>query len=508
MSNLPNRPKIQTFLAPTGRPKGFDSKPRPIKSILEYVPNEKQAVFHRCAADVVLLGGAAGPGKSLAMLVEAFTVLRENPGSEGLLLRRSYPELERSLILESLKLFPRSICRYNEVKHRWIIRTKGADSILWFGFCKDESDVYDYQSSQFLFLGIDESTHFTWPMASYLFTRVRTAAAGSWCRIRLATNPGNVGHSWHKQYFGIGKDGREPMTVFTPEPTDDDPQPLSRCFIPARLTDNPILMQNDPNYFKRLSLLPPNLRAMLLDGSWEQQEGKYFTELTDKHFIAPFEIPAHWKIYRGVDYGFSAPFVCLWFAAAPDGHLYCFRELYARGLRDKEQAAAIRQASLEPVEYTMCDPSMGSRNASGTSPHENYMNSGVPMIPADHSRIAGWMAWRNALAPHVDGKPTLMIFETCKNLRRELGDAICDTKNPEDVNTTISDHAIDAGRYYLISRPIFAVEPRPDPYARLDEASRREWIRQDKKAAKSANQSKAILDGFNRENDGEEDAPF
>lgn len=350
-------------------------------------------------------------------------------------------------------------------------------------------------------MGFDEMTHFTWFMVQYLMTRVRSSVPGSWCRIRCASNPGNIGHGWVKKYFGIDK---VPINAtWTPEATAEDPQPMSRAFIPSKVTDNPYIMLNDPHYIRRLAQLPKTQRAMLLDGDWSSFEGRFFSEFGPEHIVKRFDIPKHWKVYRAVDYGFTAPFCCLWFAADTDGHYYAFQELYQSGLRDTQQALMIQRFSKDMnVEYTVGDPSMGNKNSSGTSPQENYMAAAdIALVPGDNHRIPGWMALRNLLAKHPkDGKPVLQIFENCVNLKRELEEGITDSRNPEDLNTDGSDHAVDAARYFAMSRPSGSTLPEDDPYKNMDRATQSEWKAYHAKIkAMSLQGQKAILSDLNRE---------
>ena len=484
-----------------------------------YRPQARQAIFHACNADVVLYGGAAGGGKSVSILAEAYTCARETPGSYGILFRRSFPELERSLILKSRQMFPRGVCKYNEMTHRWTIRPErpGPDSFLDFGFAKTVKEAREnYKSAEFNFLGIDEATLNEWEIISFLISRSRSSIPGHKPRIVMGTNPGGVGHVWAKTYFGIGDERFPPEVVFTPPPTEEDPEPLSRCFIPAKLSDNPRLAENDPKYRQKLMLLPLNERKMQMDGDWTVFEGRFFPEfLESKHVVAPETIfdrsgklPKHWKCYRSVDYGFSDPFCCLWFAVAPDGHIYIYRELYLKGLRDKQQVQLINENSFEPIEYTTCDPAMKQKNASGVSPYENYANAGVVMVPSNNDRVMGWMAMRNLLAMHPDGTPVLRMVLGCKHAISETRDAVHsdDPKHTDDINIhSRRDHAIDTIRYWAVSRPFVPSDPIEDPYRHLDEASRREWMLQDKKVREAANGSRsaAVLEGINDEGGGD-----
>lgn len=488
-------------------------------TVFKYVPTPRQNIFHACPAEVVFYGGAAGGGKSLALLAELYVRAREVAGSYNIVFRRTFPELERSLILKSRQMFPRAYCKYNEMTHRWTIRPAdgGMDSIVDFGYCRNEKEAEElYKSAEFTTLALDEATLNDWETVRFLMSRSRCSIPGIKPRIIMGSNPGGIGHFWAKEYFGIWTPDepkyRLPEKVFTPEPSEDDPEPLSRCFIPAKLSDNPALMENDPTYRKKLMLLPEHKRRMLLDGDWETFEGRFFAEFGKQHIVRPIEIPKHWKCYRSIDYGFSDPFVCLWFAAAPDGHVYVYREIYQRGLRDVEQGLTIRDMTNETIEYSTGDPSMWQKRGNGQiSVAENYYASGgIMLVPSRNDRVPGWMAVRNLLAKHADGTPILKVFSTCEKLIMELEAAVFgdNEKEPDDINIrSRRDHAIDALRYFAILFRSSVGLPHnieQDPYAGLDSASRREWEMLDR-ARKSAqgDAGRATLHDINRENDGD-----
>jgi hypothetical protein len=161
-----------------------------------YKPFPRQEEFHRSGAKYRLFGGAAGPGKSKALLWEAIYQAREVPGSDSLLLRRTYPELESSLLAYFRRDVPPDWYRsYNEAKH---IVTWRNGSTTRFGYCRNENDVYQYQGAEFLFIGIDELTHFTLKQWQFLTSRNRCPIPGSRACMAGASNPGNIGHVWVK----------------------------------------------------------------------------------------------------------------------------------------------------------------------------------------------------------------------------------------------------------------------------------------------------------------------
>lgn len=483
-----------------------------IKEIrLPYRPHVKQNIFHSATAEVALFGGSAGPGKTTALLMDALIFVIENPGSTACLMRRTYPELESSLIKKSLEMFPREFCRYNSAKHRWTIAASpSANSYVEFVHCERTDDVFKHRSSEWQYLGIDESTSFTQEMFDQLMTRVRSSKPGVKCKVRLCTNPGMLGHSWHRKYFDIG--GRPPYEIWRPEKgIGDKYDPPTRCYIPATIFDNPSIIENDPTYLARLEALPESQKRMLLYGDWTGFSGQFFAEFDrGTHMVQPFDIPRHWKRFRSVDFGFDKPFSCHWTAIDERGHAYTYREAYKRGLRDREQAQLIKDMSMyqgtsdpEVIEYSVADPSQVVRGKdSGITTQQNFHDVGVAIFPGSNARAPGWMAMRNWLSiDPTTGQPWWKIFNTCPELIREVEEAVYDPNKPEDIDQRGSDHAIDEMRYLWMSRPAPSQAlKKDDARARLDPNSSREWELvhklQDGIAA-DANGTRSILHGLN-----------
>ena len=131
-----------------------------------------------------------------------------------------------------------------------------------------------------------------------------------------------MGHHWVKARY---IDPMPPDTVY-------ECGGGTRLFLPARLADNPFLQQADAGYEKRLRLLAPHDRKALLDGVWELDEGRYFSEFsTERHVTPPHPIPKDWRRYLTIDYGLDM-LAALWIAQSPDGYSVVYRELYQSGL--------------------------------------------------------------------------------------------------------------------------------------------------------------------------------
>ena len=292
--------------------------------VLNLAVTPKQKKFMDSRADETLFGGAAGGGKSRGQLVDALLYGLRYPGSRQLMLRRTYPDLERSLVQEHLKFFPLKVYRYNSSTHRGMLKN---GSVLEFGYCDKENDVYRYQGAEYDVVRFDELTHFTYNQYIYLMSRVRGVMPFP-RGIKSSTNPGGVGHAWVKERF------------IDPAPAGQmfKAGKRTRLFIPSLVQDNPFLMQGDPEYVQRLEMLPEEQRKALLLGDWDIFSGQVFEEWRNDpthykdgawtHVIEPFEIPSWWKIWRGFDFGYSKPFSVGWYAADGDGKVYRIKEWY------------------------------------------------------------------------------------------------------------------------------------------------------------------------------------
>ncbi|ANU79606.1 terminase [Arthrobacter phage Conboy] len=456
--------------------------------VYDYTPHEGPQTFaHGIKVDELLYGGAAGGGKSRFMRADMFQFCMQVPGGRAIIFRRTFADLARSVIDPLLEETPNGLGRYNRSEHMWRFNN---GSVLELGHLRNEADLLKYQGAEYQRIGFEELTHFTEKQYTYMLSRLRSAgdvkarmeALGLRTGVVATANPGGPGHHFVKQRF---VDPAPAYKVFKMAASLEDPNPGTRCYIPAKATDNPSI---DGSYIDRLNALDPNLRKALRDGDWNVLDGVRFAQWRESlHVVEPDISPMDLVTYPrvvAVDYGFGAPFAALWIAKLPNGVNLVYRELYAKNLTATQQAQMILDSEMDgergptrPI-ATVMDPSMWRRNEGGGSASPLGDKDAPPVGSAAHdyqrvmkqrpiraynARVPGWARIDELLRVQDDsGYPLLQVYDTCRDLIRTLPALPRDKKNPEDVDTTTEDHLPDAlrygamflnGRYYEPAKP-------------------------------------------------------
>lgn len=457
-------------------------------------PQPKQAIFMARPEWEALYGGAAGGGKSDALIIEALRQVHI-PHYKALILRKTYPQLSE-LIDKSLNYYPRAYpkAKYNGSAHTWTFPS-GAKII--FGAMQHTKDRIKYQGQAYDFIAFDELTHFTWEEYSYMFSRNRPNGPGTRVYIRATANPGGVGHSWVKERFITAG---TPMVPINSEvqwvETNGTTQTMTRqrIFVPSSVFDNPALLQNDPMYIANLASLPEADKKALLYGDWDTFTGQVFSEWRNDpehyhdrlhtHVIAPFKVPEHWRVWCGFDWGYSKPFAVGWYAVDEDRRMYMIRELYGcTGAPDTGVKWEPAQVAREIRRIESEDPNLIGRRINRVGDPAIWASDGTESIgklmekervwfdKGDHNRISGKMQVHNRLAFDEDGRPMFQVFETCKHFIRTVPNLVYDETDVEDVDTKGEDHHYDQCRYVMMKNHIAArvpQKPKEIPYDPLD----------------------------------------
>lgn len=443
------------------RPNQRNSKkpPEPFSRQVEWEcsENERQQFFLACPADEILYGGSAGGGKSDALIISSTGYSQngvfDNPNWKALLLRRTFPELEKSIIRRSQYLF-HGKGKYDANKHSWDFRPNGG--ILDFGHIKNDDDVVKYQSAEYNWIGFDELTHFSERMYLYLFSRLRTTDKTIHCKIRTATNPGGLGHSWVRKRFIVDK---EPNLIYENEMTlpDGTKTSWSRCFIPSTVYDNKYLMKANPNYIRVLEELPDKEKRAFLYGDWEIFSGQFFQEFCEEHICDDFNIPVDWPQWVSMDYGFQSK-CSIGFYTYDKGSdiFYRWSELYITKILPDRLAEMIK--SVLGNRFTnLCGRYADKRilikdEETGISTREKFSMQGIYFSLANDDRIEGWRRVRDLLAKDKEGKVHFKVFRSCKNFIELIPQMIHDENNVEDMEKQGETHIADELRYFAISR--------------------------------------------------------
>lgn len=447
---------------------------------LAYSPTPKQRLFHESTADEVLYGGAAGGGKSYAICWDAFLRCLRYPGTHAYLFRRTYPELEMTLVRTMLSIVPGVLGKYVGSVHEMRFSN---GSVAHFCHLSNEGDgLLKYQGAEIHWLYFDELTHFTKPMYDYLRTRLRAGKSlGIVPCVRCASNPGGPGHAWVKARFvDSTQTGAQVREMAVRSEVLGSVATRRIQYIPATATDNPHITKD---YVIELEQKPRALREALLLGKWDAFDGQAFPEFTDDpahyddglytHVIRPFAIPAHWTRTVSFDHGYTRPFSFGVWAMDEEGRAYRYKELYGcvpgeanqgimlpPGEIAKQLAFLLEPETQEGIRIQgIADPAIWDRSR-GMSVEEQIRSEfgGVIFRKGDNTRLPGKMQLHERLKFDEEGRPMLYVFANCRDFIRTIPSLVYDGRRPEDIDTAGEDHIYDETRYFLMSRPI---APRP-----------------------------------------------
>lgn len=444
---------------------------------IPYKPQPRQIKYHQAKdIDELLYGGAAGGGKSEATIWDALKYALQYKGSRQVLFRRTFPDLQRSIIMRTLQAYPKQLGKYNQSKHEWAFVNGSAIELAYWD---NDSNYMNYQGAEYDVIRWEELTQFEERWYIYMLSRLRSGGNDYPKAVKSTTNPGGVGHSWVKRRFiDIG----EPEKIHMVPVTDDNGNHLQYppqhpragelaynrvIFFPATVYDNQALMNNDPNYLMRLMSLPDNERKQLLEGDWDTFAGQYFSEFSRAiHVVEPFEIPREWRRFRSMDEGYTDPFVCIWVAIDPrEGTAYLYREFVKNKLITSEQADKVKAMSPETeiIDYTVADTSFWNKSKTEyITPADIFLQRGIHLMQAKKERINGWKRMREWL--HVFDKVDVTtgkfykdakfkIFSNCTNAIESIPAMVTDDIHPEDIAAHKLDHLPDTIRYWIMTRP-------------------------------------------------------
>lgn len=431
-------------------------------------PQPRQAEALACPAFELFYGGAKGGGKSDFLLGDYLSGVEDwGQAWKGIIFRRTYKQLEE-LIARARVIFGQypGAVSVDPQAPTWAFPTPNGSATLKFRHLESDLQVGDYQGHQYTWIGFDELSEFPSPGPYVFMLSCARSAAGAPCYVRSTGNPGRPGHAWIKSRF---------IDVAPPFELYRDPETgLHRCFIPAKLEDNPLLMRNDPEYERRLLLLPPHLRKAFRQGDWDVVVGQVFLEFTrERNVIRRTPLGPEWFRFAAMDWGYAKPFSIGWYAVNTDGRVIRYREWYGcepgqpnTGLRMGANTVAKRAWEMgidEGVRVMVADPAIWAKTGVGDddtpSVAQSFEAAGFEMEKGRNDRLNGIMKVHEMLSLiGEDGKAYFCLTENCHEWIRTVPLLTPDIRNPEDINTELEDHAFDETKYALTSK--YVLNPR------------------------------------------------
>lgn len=406
----------------------------------------------------VLVAGPAGTGKSRGALEKLDNCARLWPGMRGLIARK----LRTTLTQAALATFNEKVLGKDQAERMFHhgdqeYRYPNGSKIAVAGL----DDAEKVKSSDYDLIYVQEATELVDDDWAMLIRGLRNGVM-PYQQVMADCNPGPPDH-WLKQRCDNGA-----------------------CqLIESRHEDNPALWdairstwtEFGRDYIAGLDSLTGYLHKRLRLGLWVAAEGMYFEDWDPEvHTCKAFDPEPDWPRWLSVDWGFADPFCALWFARVPkDGTIYVYRELYASGLRDEQQAELIKQRSFgEQINLRILDPSMFNLRTESQRPSIASIYASIcgTVYPGMNSRKPGWSIVRRSLATFdlmPDGTkltkpPRLRVMrERCPNLIRTLPAMVKDPLDPEDLADSVNgqkteDHPADTLRYGLVAE---AQPPQP-----------------------------------------------
>ena len=407
----------------------------------------------------ILYGGARGGGKTDAGIVWLLkgTV---DPKFTGICIRRNHTDL-RQWIDRAVQLYPHA-----KVYGKPSIFEFPNGAKIYTGHLKDADSYSQFQGWEIQRILLEEVGQI--PNEEYYLKLISSARSTISIKpqIFLTCNPGGPGHAWIKRRFGIGS---KPKNKAFKDPVSD----RYRVYVPATIDDNPTLMKADPEYVKYLDSLPEPLRSAWRHGDFDIFAGQYFAEWNPAYHIKTEEEAKelgfgqeHNSKFIGIDWGFAAPHAAIFMEVTDKGRVFIFDELYGKELHPMEVGERIaKKCQGHTIDMSLGDPSMWSRNPMSWRAEHSAMytdasiahalvgDQGQPLVPnlnpANNERVNGWRNMAQ-LMKVTDKPPNFIVIKgSAQNLARTIPEMICDEKRPEDLDTTLEDHAVDACRYGL-----------------------------------------------------------
>lgn len=466
--------------------------------VIEWIWNPKQADFITTPKRYAAFVGAMGSGKTAAFCRRAIAIAYKYPDTRMLLARYTYEEVNNILIPQFFEILPQQLIRkWRRSEGVLEIRAgpKGlSTSTILF---RNLDAPKKYRSENLNAFGISQAddagiTEEHWQELTKRLRRYK-GKDGPIPRQYAFLEANYRGHNWIWQLF-----------------TKEGQLSSKRTEIPQFNTEDYFLIEGQtqdneenlpPEYIADMEAMPDEWKKRHYYGSWEEAGGLVYDfqtihispgVMTDTGWSKT--IPSHWHRYRAVDHGMRNVTVCLWATMSPSGTVYIYDEYYQPGIARVHAKNIYRKHAVkdpqskdfiptERYQWTVIDPSsFNKESTSGESAANQYFEEGVPVVKAPAterdvgSGIAVVQKYLSALDPHTQRPRLQIISGAAPNLVREIKEYVWDEigpirrtrRNEPERPRKLNDHALDALRYLLVSRP----QPSPEKLPKKEETYR------------------------------------
>ena len=430
----------------------------------QWAPYEgPQTMMLECNLPEVMIGGARGPGKTVALLWDFIAhEARYGKRAVGAIFRKKYnPDLQ-DVINKGHRLLEEQLgWTYHHTAHRW---TAPSGATLSAYYCETLKDALNYKGHEWNWLGIDEAGDWPDPAPLDFLWGCLRSAEGIPSYRRMSCNPGGPGHMWVKERY----DPAKPFIVkyWQPQEKERPDLKIPYVFIPGTLEDNPGLMKNDPTYEARLAASgSPELFKAWRYGDWDVVAGAFFDNFDpEKHVIEilpPGSTPGKGQLtlepwhqrWISMDWGFQDNTVVLWHAVTEDRTVVTYKELVTNHTEPRALGELIlaNTGKTENIHlFYLGHDAFAARTSPRTIAQEvgeTVKAGGIPLpVVADTDRIGGW-----SLMYQMLNRGSWKIGTRCPELIKSLPLLQRDERHVEDVAESPFDHAPDAARYGLKS---------------------------------------------------------
>lgn len=423
--------------------------------VVRYEPRGAALTAFTSKAPELLLSGAAGTGKSVAALTKLHLACLAKPKVRALIVRKTHASLTAS----TLVTFREKVAK----------EAIAAGALHFYGGSAQEPPAYRYSNGSIIIMGgldkatrllstefdlafVDEAIEVTDEDLDTIVSRLRNGVL-SYQQLIMATNPGPPTHHLKRR-----ADAGRCLLLYSKH--EDNP----RLFAGGQWTEY------GQTYLARLDSLTGARYHRMRWGKWVSAEGLVYEDWDEAvHLIEPFDVPATWTRWVGIDFGYTNPFVAQLYAEDPDGRLYLIREWVRTRMLVEDHAVAIRDRLLagQPRPRGI----ITDHDAEDRATLEKHL--GMSTIAAKKTVSDGIQALQSRLRVQPDGRARLYVFRDALIDRDpEMDAASLPIGMAEEVTGYVwavkpgnkgglkeepekaNDHSMDTGRYVVAERDL------------------------------------------------------